>query len=125
MMSPTRTKPLMGDPCNRCGLCCLAGPCGAARRILGQTEGPCTVLLADGLGGYVCGMGLLSEKPGFKEAVAIATGAGIGCDMTSTVDDLRARPARIDKMVQAARSARRAASPQAERLLRRMGLSPP
>ena len=61
-----------------------------------------------------------------REAAAIATGAGLGCDMA--IDDradLVARELRKPAMVQAARKARRDASPEAERILRSWRMAPP
>jgi hypothetical protein len=119
-------KPLFGDPCNGCGLCCLAGPCGLASALFGQTTGRCRALVDDGLGGFSCGLiGRAADVPYLKEAVVIAIGSGIGCDMIETDDDLAARPARIEAMKAAARAARQAASEEAEFVLRRLGLAPP
>ena len=46
-------KPAYGDPCNGCGLCCLAEPCPIAKEILGQSEGACKALVFDD-GRYWC-----------------------------------------------------------------------
>ena len=47
-------KPKMGDPCNGCGVCCIAIPCQLARDFAGAFEGPCPVLEHED-GRYWCG----------------------------------------------------------------------
>lgn len=124
-MSSSLPKPLWGDPCNGCGLCCIGGPCGAARVVTGQTEGRCRQLLPNGLGGYSCGLTTRPGPPEFREAMVIAIGAGVGCDMVETVKDAQLRLLRKRTLVAEARAARAKASPGAERILRTLGLAPP
>lgn len=124
-MAAVKPKPLFGDACNNCGLCCLLGPCGAARAILGVERGTCPALRPNGLDGFLCGLATAVQSPVVREAVAIATGAGIGCDMADTAEDVAARAERVPVMREAARKARREASPGAEALLRAWRLAPP
>lgn len=120
-----KEKPLFGDPCNSCGRCCIAGPCGTAYALLGQIRGRCAALQEDGKGGFVCGL-LTKEAPAYiTEAAAISIGSGIGCDASETLADQAARAQRIPEMIAAARAARRDASPEAEIVLRRWGMAPP
>lgn len=88
-------KPAHGSPCNGCGWCCAAEPCGVAREhIPGHpAEGPCLALEHEA-GRFVCGM---IRRPShymrlpndwadvvLGEMIATALGAGRGCD----ADDL-------------------------------------
>lgn len=88
----TPEKPKLGQPCNGCGVCCIATPCPVSRAVLGQEVGPCRALtfedgrfwcdLVRGNGHqYIEG---LSEKPWAGEALAVVlmrTGGWIGlCD---------------------------------------------
>ncbi|MCP1551656.1 MULTISPECIES: hypothetical protein [Methylorubrum] len=93
-------KPPTGSPCNGCGYCCAAEPCGIAREFIGAgLEGPCPALEHEG-GRFVCGMivrplvylgraagldGAADAGPGEADAmigsqIAEALGAGRGCD---------------------------------------------
>lgn len=83
-------KPQFGDPCNGCGLCCAAEPCGIAREfIAGVTDqGPCPAMEFEA-GWFWCGM---IRRPGhylglphdwadvfLGNEMAEALGAGQGC----------------------------------------------
>lgn len=82
-------KPALGDPCNRCGVCCAAETCPAGRLVFRQKSGPCPALVwVDGQ--YTCELAtapsryirflphLLSSfvTPLFRRWIA----AGKGCD---------------------------------------------
>jgi hypothetical protein len=50
-------KPTQGEPCNGCGLCCLAERCPVALLFLPRDGGSCPALEWDGESGrYLCGM---------------------------------------------------------------------
>lgn len=87
-------KPAYGEPCNGCGFCCAAEPCGIAREFIPDhpEEGPCLAMEFDA-GRFVCGMirqpGRYMGLPDWGDAhmgalFAEALGAGKGCD----ADDL-------------------------------------
>ncbi|WP_244013351.1 hypothetical protein [Methylobacterium sp. J-068] len=87
-------KPVYGTPCNGCGFCCAAEPCGIARQFIPDhpEEGPCRAMEFEG-GRFVCGMirrpghyiGLPDwGDPHMGALFAGALGAGKGCD----ADDL-------------------------------------
>src|SRR5690348_1504847 len=80
-------KPLEGEPCNGCGLCCAASPCGLAREFIAATNGPCPALEHD-CGRFWCGLLRAPHKylSTFKEGdgllqptFAYMLGAGAGC----------------------------------------------
>jgi hypothetical protein len=50
-------KPAFGQPCNRCGVCCAAGPCGLSSRLLGTPPRQrCPALERDDDGRFACGL---------------------------------------------------------------------
>ncbi|MDP4026313.1 hypothetical protein Q8W71_27190 [Methylobacterium sp. NEAU 140] len=83
-------KPKVGAPCNGCGLCCAAEPCGIAREFIGAgVEGPCPAM-EFGEGRFWCGM---VRRPGhylglphawadetIGATIAGMLGTGQGCD---------------------------------------------
>ncbi len=84
-------KPAFGSPCNGCGFCCAAEPCGVARQFVpGAIDGaPCPAMEFE-YGRFWCGM---IRRPGhylglphdwgnefLSGEVAKALGAGRGCD---------------------------------------------
>lgn len=85
-------KPAHGQPCNRCGLCCMAVVCPVGAAVLKREQGPCPALdkLPDGT--FACGLvahphlyagarRLMLEGPrALSEAAAILVGSGTGCD---------------------------------------------
>jgi hypothetical protein len=90
-ISLAHPKPAFGEPCNGCGLCCLAEPCPVAKEMLGETTGPCRALEFED-GRYWCGLirgahrhvAGLEEKPWAGHVIRnmlLATGAWRGgCD---------------------------------------------
>lgn len=92
-------KPPYGSPCNGCGFCCAAVPCGIAIEYIPDhpTEGPCQAMeFAEGR--FFCGM---IRRPGHYMGlpndwaddilggmIAEALGAGRGCDADDGVLDL-------------------------------------
>nr|WP_297530408.1 hypothetical protein [uncultured Roseateles sp.] len=88
-------KPAVGDPCNGCGVCCLAEPCPLGMLVSLKREGACRALQWSGDGGrYQCGMlvhpsryvGLRTLGPDglvnrlIRRYARRLIAAGIGCD---------------------------------------------
>lgn len=73
-------KPAFGQPCNGCGYCCAAEPCGIAREFIGaDEEGPCPALECEG-GRFSCGMIVrplvyLGQAAGISDAFSLPRGA--------------------------------------------------
>ena len=57
----TPIKPAFGDPCNRCGVCCLASQCCVSTARFGKVA-ICPALELDGNGKYTCGLMVNAEK---------------------------------------------------------------
>lgn len=83
-------KPPHGQPCNRCGLCCMITLCPMGRQVLRQVEGPCPALTFD-KDGSRCGLvdhpnlyaPVVTERHGLEAASAAAAFiiiSGVGCD---------------------------------------------
>ena len=81
-------KPEEGAPCNGCGFCCAADPCGLAVEFLGVTVGPCPAMEFEA-GRFWCGLvrnpSSYLDMPAFGDPVvgaifARAVGIGRGCD---------------------------------------------
>ena len=50
-------KPPLGEPCNGCGVCCLAEPCPVGMLISRKRRGACDALVWSDLEGrYLCGL---------------------------------------------------------------------
>lgn len=84
------SKPPHGQPCNRCGLCCIGSLCPLAQHVFGFELGPCPALSFTDAGS-VCGLvdaparhalrKTLENGPvKMSEAAAHLIGAGTGCD---------------------------------------------
>ena len=77
-------KPALGQPCNGCGVCCLAEPCPLGVLLSRRTTGSCVAVNWQG-SRYVCGA--LAKNPhglrGWLMRRWIA--AGIGCDCSMEV----------------------------------------
>lgn len=86
-------KPPEGQPCNGCGVCCLAEPCPVGVLVSRRTKGACKALVwSDSAGRYRCG--LLGQDDGagaggrlgragrwlWRRWVRRVIAAGIGCD---------------------------------------------
>lgn len=86
-------KPAWGQPCNGCGVCCLARPCPVGIVLNLRVKGPCRMLRWDGeQARYLCGALLAVEAvPGWDGRLGrllgratsrwIAAGAGCDCDI--------------------------------------------
>lgn len=129
-----KLKPLFGEPCNGCGICCYASQCPLSVALYGPVP-VCPAIRPREGGGIDCG--LLEKGPkkingrkivleGWKEAVALMIGAGIGCDCTRTDADAIARESALPGMREKAKAAIRALSPKAAAIfLTVRGASPP
>jgi hypothetical protein len=89
-------KPLIGETCNGCGICCMSQPCRNGAYVLGlvthlgeTVSGRCPALVQGGDGAYRCGIVLnppkYIKKSKYPAAVlsrnfAFLIGAGNGCD---------------------------------------------
>lgn len=104
-------KPRQGQPCNGCGVCCLAQPCPIGMLLSGRREGACSALAWDlELRVYRCGAvvqpktelerrfpvvlrplaGVLAPVLGAVATRSIAV--GLGCDSSLDVSHRPARP---------------------------------
>lgn len=86
-------KPAWGQPCNGCGLCCLAEPCPLGMLVSRRRRGACRALRwSEGEGCYRCGLlaaprrflpwGLRWAAPVLGRLARRWIAAGIGCDAT-------------------------------------------
>ncbi len=79
-------KPAVGQPCNGCGICCLAEPCPIGVLLSIRTRGPCRMLRWSALESrYVCGS--LRGSPAMLRPLLrrwIAAGQGCDCELEST-----------------------------------------
>ena len=82
-------KPRHGQPCNDCGLCCVATTCELGRAIFNQSAGPCPALRFDGLKRSACDVVLRPQAyhprgtmmpDTMSLAAALLVRAGQGCD---------------------------------------------
>jgi hypothetical protein len=91
-------KPLPGEPCNGCGVCCAAEPCPVAILFLFQRKGRCRALIwQEENSRYICGMVAAPHRyslliPTSFSAVmgrffSSRIAAGIGCDSNIELDD--------------------------------------
>jgi len=90
-------KPQVGEPCNGCGICCLAAPCPVSALMLAHKSGACPALIwQDENHLYRCGMLIapsrylrwlpsLFQRP-FASLVRHYLALNIGCDSTIEVD---------------------------------------
>lgn len=85
------SKPPHGQPCNNCGLCCIATLCPLGKKIFRHEMGPCPALKRDSQNKSYCGvvadpmryamaLTLRGGVEGMKQAAALLIGANTGCD---------------------------------------------
>ena len=90
-------KPLLGQSCNGCGVCCAAEPCPVARVFLWQWRGACRALIwREAEQQYRCGMILQPSRylrflpviwqAGFSRLVARWIAADTVCDSNVEVE---------------------------------------
>lgn len=73
-------KPLEGQPCNGCGVCCLAEPCPVGMVVSLKRHGACSALRWSAEETrYVCGM-LMRPDGLLKRIFSRWIAAGQGCD---------------------------------------------
>ena len=89
-------KPAEGQPCNGCGVCCLAEPCPVGMVISRKRVGACTALQwHEAEGRYRCGLLAASARiagPAWLGRALAATmrrwiAAGTGCDCDAEFAD--------------------------------------
>jgi hypothetical protein len=81
-------KPKHGEPCTRCGICCIASLCPLAAHLFGDRPGPCPALRFDADHNSSCGLVVNpyeEDRPpdvaaAMSEAAAHLIGSGNGCD---------------------------------------------
>jgi len=77
-------KPKHGQPCNGCGLCCVASLCQLGQHVFHRQAlpGPCPALV-EVVGAdhptFVCGLTVVGD-PAYRAAAKTIIGAGLGCD---------------------------------------------
>jgi hypothetical protein len=87
---PPLAKPPHGAPCNKCGLCCLTGPCTTAKLFFEISRGPCPALQWDDRA-FVCGLmadparyapvrARIKGATAMSQAARRLLGADQGCD---------------------------------------------
>ena len=64
-------KPPHGQPCTRCGVCCIASVCPVGAAVISQTAGPCPVLRFDG---DESSCGLVAEPMKYRPVATVAFG---------------------------------------------------
>lgn len=95
-------QPRTGEPCNGCGVCCLAFPCPLGMLLSGRRMGQCKALRwSDGERRYLCGAisephsalpwGLKWLAPRLSRVARRWIASGIGCDTRSQFLDESAR----------------------------------
>jgi hypothetical protein len=126
-------KPLYGDPCNGCGLCCIAQQCDISVALFGEQE----ICPAIERAGHAIACGLVRSTADYvpdmtawggktlTEAFALMLGAGAGCDGSASDQD-EAREAEYRPIIRAkAEAAIAAASEDAQALLAYFRQPPP
>lgn len=85
-------KPPLGEPCNGCGVCCLAEPCPVGMLISRKRRGACEALVwSDPEGRYLCGL-LATRGPSsgwrrvWRAWVRRLISSGSGCDASMVVE---------------------------------------
>ena len=85
-------KPREGQPCNGCGVCCLAEPCPVGVIVSLKRRGACKALRWDAAQTrYVCGL-LAGRRGLFKRLVSRWIAAGQGCDADYEVQAAKGLP---------------------------------
>lgn len=124
-MTTAPAKPAYGQPCNGCGVCCLAAQCPISTAVFGRVP-VCPALEPVEAGGYRCGLiaapgPYLDLPPHWAaltgEAFGVILGAGSGCDAAMSDADHDAAEADAADLRQRARKAYRDARPEVRDLI--------
>ncbi len=76
-------KPAFGQPCNGCGVCCLAEPCPVGMIVSRRTRGACSALeWNEAARHYRCGMLTRPRLRWMRPLLRRWISAGSGCDAT-------------------------------------------
>jgi len=116
-------KPAYGDPCNGCGVCCLAVQCPISIALFGDAE-ICPALVEAG-NALACGLMIdtkahvpeITDWGGatLTETFSLLIGSGIGCDGQGDDEQPDAEVRR--KLIERAEAKIAAASPEAQMLV--------
>ncbi|CAN5415804.1 hypothetical protein BH09PSE5_BH09PSE5_46130 [soil metagenome] len=90
-------KPLVGQACNGCGVCCASEPCPVGALFSGRSSGACAALeWREDVGMYRCGLiehpeahlvrGLRWTAPTVSRLAKRYISAGSGCDCSQVVE---------------------------------------
>lgn len=124
-MAKPLPKPLYGNPCNGCGMCCIAVQCPVSLALFGE-QVLCPALEQ---AGTALGCGLMRNTSDYvpdvpswggkalTEAFALMIGAGLGCDGADENDSDEQQEAFRPILHARAEAAIKAASPEARELL--------
>jgi hypothetical protein len=91
-------KPQLGDPCNGCGICCLAEPCPISQLLFLKKSGQCPAVVWQHQNSrYECGMIITPSQhhrliPFWADQLLIIIfkrwiAAGKGCDSSASITD--------------------------------------
>ena len=91
-------KPLIGAPCNGCGVCCAAAPCPVSALVLKHRQHACPALMwIDSEQHYRCGIMIAPSRfipwlpqrfeRGFTYLARRWLALGIGCDSNVEMED--------------------------------------
>ncbi len=76
-------KPAFGQPCNGCGVCCLAEPCPIGIVVSRKTRGACAALVwSEDQRRYHCGLLTRPHLRWLQPLLRRWISAGSGCDAT-------------------------------------------
>lgn len=118
-------KPRYGEPCNGCGMCCIAVQCPVSTALFGEQE-LCPALEQAGIA-LACGLmrntaDYVPDLPAWggkalTEVFSLMIGSGLGCDGADENDSEERQEAFRPILHSRARQAIAAASPDARELL--------
>lgn len=119
------SKPRYGEPCNGCGMCCVAVQCPVSLGLFG--EQPLCPALEQAGDALACGLmrntlDYVPDMPAWggkalTEAFALMIGSGLGCDGADENDTIEAQEIFRPKLRARAEAAVAGASPEARELL--------